>query len=202
MSSSVFLADPNSVLIADASVVIGLNASGHARRIIELTPCRILVPDNASNELAIGTRFGHDDGAQLDALVAAGLVSRVTLGGIALATYGTLIDGTYGETLDDGEAATIAVAVECGGVALLDEKKARRMCKAHFPQIVQGCTTQWLLDAVALGKATQVEAMINTLRKARMRVPPEFMDEVVALIGREAAMDCSSLPRFVRQGTV
>ncbi|WP_192355974.1 hypothetical protein [Mesorhizobium mediterraneum] len=199
MSLSAFPADLNSVLIADASVVIGLNASGHARRIIELTLCRVVVPDNAGNELAIGARFGHDDGAQLDMLVAAGLVERMALEGAALKTYEALIDGAYGETLDDGEAATIAMAVQRGGVAVLDEKKARRMCGQYFPNVVQGCTAQWLLGTVTLGRAAHVGAMINALRRGRMRVPPEFLDAVVALIGVEAAAACPSLPRFARQ---
>jgi len=199
MSSSAFPANPGSILIADASVVIGLNASGHARRILALTSSRILVPENASQELSLGAKFGHSDGAQLDQLVAEGLVERIKLGQAALGVYETLIDGTYGETLDDGEAATIAAAVELRAVAMLDEKKARRMCAQHFPDLVRGCTAQWLLDAKGLGSADHVEAMLNALRKGRMRVPPEFMSEVVTLIGVEAAGDCPSLPRVVPQ---
>lgn len=199
MSSSAFLADPDAALIADASVVIGLNASGQARRVIELIQRRVIVPDNAGNELAIGARLGHDDGAQLDALVAAGLVERLPLGGAAITTYAALIDSTYGETLDDGEAATIALAVQLGAVAVLDERKARRMCRQHFPHVVQGCTAQWLLGAAALGGGAHAEAMVNALRKGRMRVPPEFLDAVVTLIGMEAAAGCLSLPRLVRQ---
>lgn len=199
MSLSAFPADPDAALIADASVVIGLNASGEARRVIELIERRVIVPDNAGNELAIGARFGHDDGAQLDALVAAGLVERLRLEGEAVTTYTALIDSTYGETLDDGEAATIALAVQHGAVAVLDEKKARRMCGQYFPHVVLGCTAQWLLGVAALGRTAHAEAMINALRKGRMRVPPEFLDAVVTLIGAEAAAGCPSLPRLVRQ---
>ena len=202
MSSSAFPANPGSILIADASVVIGLNASGHARRILALTSSRILVPENASHELSLGAKFGHSDGAQLDQLVADGLVERIKLGQAALGVYEKLIDGTYCETLDDGEAATIAAAVELRAVAMLDEKKARRMCARHFPDLVRGCTAQWLLDAKGLGRADHVEAMLNALRKGRMRVPPEYMSEVVTLIGVEAAGDCPSLPRVVRQSAV
>ncbi|MFB9980650.1 hypothetical protein ACFSQQ_00650 [Mesorhizobium kowhaii] len=202
MSLSAFPADPDAILIADANVVIGLNASGHAGRIIELTRRRIIVPDNAGNELAIGARFGHDDGAQLEALVAEGLVERMMLDRTALATYEALIDGTHGDTLDDGEAATIAIAVRLGGVAVLDERKARRMCAQHFPAIVQGCTAQWLLGAAALGRAAHAEAMVNALQKGRMLVPSEFLNDVVALIGQEAAGACPSLPRLVRQAAI
>lgn len=199
MNSSAFPVKPGSILIADASVVIGLNASGHTRRILALTSARIIVPENASQELSLGAKFGHDDGAQLDQLVGEGLIERVTLGQAALGVYETLIDGTYGETLDDGEAATIAVATELRAVALLDEKKARRMCAQHFPDLVRGCTAQWLLDAKGLGTADHVQAILNALRKGRMRVPPEYLDDVVGLIGIEAAADCPSLPRVARQ---
>lgn len=202
MSLSAFSADPEAILIADASVVIGLNASGHAGRIVELSRSRVIVPDNAGNELAIGARFGHDDGAQLDALVAQGLVERMMLDRTALATYEALIDGTYGDTLDDGEAATIAIAVRHGGVAVLDERKARRMCAQHFPTIVQGCTAQWLLGAAALGRVAHAEAMVNALQKGRMRVPSEFLNDVLGLIGQQAAGTCPSLPRFVRQAAM
>jgi predicted nucleic acid-binding protein len=199
MSLSAFLADSSAALIADASVVIGLNASGQARRVIELVERRVIIPDNAATELEIGAQFGHDDAKQLDILVAEGLVERMQLKGLAAEMYTALIDGTYGETLDDGEAATIALAAQSAAVAVLDERKARRMCGQHFPNVVQGCTAQWLLAATALGEATQAEAMVKALRKGRMRVPTEFIDAVIALIGREAAAACSSLPRLVRQ---
>lgn len=199
MSLSAFLAEPDAVLIADTSVVIGLNASGYARRIIELTERRVFVPDNASNELAFGAQFGHDDSVQLDILLSAGLVERLTLDGPALKIYEALIDGTFGDTLDDGEAATIAIAAQRSGVAVLDERKARRMCKQHFPSVTQGCTAQWLLGAAALGRTAHAEAILNALRRGRMRVPPEFLNEVVALIGPEEAAACPSLPRLVRQ---
>jgi predicted nucleic acid-binding protein len=199
MSLSAFPADPEAALITDASVVIGLNASGQARRVIELIERRVIVPDNASNELAIGARFGHDDGARLDALVASGLVELLPLEGAAVTTYTALIDGTFGETLDDGEAATIALAVHRSAVAVLDERKARRLCSQHFPHVVQGCTAQLLLSAAALGIPGQAEAMVNALRNGRMRVPPEFVDAVVTLIGQESAAGCPSLPRLARK---
>lgn len=200
MSLSAFPADPSAVLIVDASVVIGLNASGQARRLIELIQRRVIVSDNAYNELAIGARFGHDDGARLDELIAAGLVERSALEGTAVVIYESLVDGRFGETLDDGEAATLAIAVQRGAIAVLDERKARRMCRTYFPEVLQGCTAEWLLGASGMSRAAQAKAMLNALRKARMRVPPEFIDPVVALIGSEAAATCSSLPRIVREG--
>lgn len=202
MNSSAFLADRDAVLIADASVVINLNASGHARRVVGSVPGRILVPANASMELAVGASFGHDDSRLLDELVAANIIGRIDLGSSALAIYESLIDGSRGQTLDDGEAATIAAALERRAVALLDEKKARRMCAELFPALDVGCTVQLLLNdaaTVMLGHAAQVEAMMNALQSGRMRVPPEFVDDVVGLIGPQRAAMCPSLPRVARQ---
>jgi predicted nucleic acid-binding protein len=196
---SEFRAEADGELIADASVVIGLNASGQARQILELTPARVFVPDNARRELEIGKQFGHDDSALLEDLISAGLASYVGLDGAAITVYEALIDGSFGETLDDGEASVIALASVRGAVALLDERRARRICAARFPNVVQGCTAQWLLGAHALGAEAHQSAMIDALRKGRMRVPMEFVDGVVTLIGHEAASECSSLPRTARQ---
>jgi predicted nucleic acid-binding protein len=194
-----FRAEAASELIADASVIIGLNASGHARLILELTPARVLVPDNARRELEIGKQFGHDDSDQLNELISADLVRYVTLDGSAMTAYEALIDGSLVETLDDGEAAVIALASARGAIAMLDERRARRICRAQFPRVVQGCTAQWLLEANALETEIHVRAMLGALRKGRMRVPPEFVDNVVRLIGQEAAAECPSLPRMVRR---
>lgn len=199
MTSSAFRAEPGAILVADASVVINLNASGHARRIIEASRARMLVPANASFELAVGARFGHDDGRQLDMLVADGIVERIELGPVALPLYESLIDGSRGDTLDDGEATTIAAAAEHGAVALLDEKKARRVCRALFATLILGSTAELLLDAVTLGRQVQSEAMVNALQRGRMRVPPEFVESAIALIGAEQASACPSLPRRARE---
>jgi hypothetical protein len=159
---------------------------------------RVIVTGNARNGLAIGAQFGHDDGDRLDILIAARLVERVAVEGAALTIYEALIDGTYCETLDDGEAARIAVAAQYGAVAVLDERKAKRICGQHFPNVDQGCTAQWLVQIAALGTAVRAEAMINALRLGRTRVPPEFLAAVVALVGIEAASACPSLPRLTR----
>ena len=44
------------------------------------------------------------------------------------------------ETLDDGEAATIALAIEINGMPLIDERKANNICKDNFPTLEIGCS--------------------------------------------------------------
>jgi predicted nucleic acid-binding protein len=199
MSSSAFPTNHDTVLVADASVIINLNASGYVRQIIGGIPGRWIVPANASVELEVGARFGHDDGKQLDILVAEGVANRIEMGKTVQDIYESLLDGSRGQTLDDGEAATIAVAIEHSAIALLDEKKARRMCQEQFPDLQVRCTAELLLNAAHLEQAARVEAIVNALQKGRMRVPVEFAGAIVSFIGPEQAANCLSLPRIARQ---
>jgi predicted nucleic acid-binding protein len=201
MSSSSFLTNPRASLIADASVVINLNATARAADIIKATPNPFIVTENACAELEAGVRNGHRDYAQLLELIDAGHVQRAHLGTTGLSVYESLIDGSTMRTLDDGEAATIAHAQETAGVALIDERKARTLCAASFPSLVVACTVELLMDdtiAATLGPDGQADALVSALTTARMRVPPEHLARVRAMIGAERAAACSSLPKAAR----
>jgi predicted nucleic acid-binding protein len=201
MSSSNFLTDPCVVLVADASVVINLNATGRAREIITALPNRWAVTANALAELVAGVRNGHDDARSLQALIDDGIVDLVRLGDTGSSVYETLVDGSALRTLDDGEAATIGHAHEVGGIALIDERKATNLCADRFPELLVVSTIQLLLHKAvvgALGQQGHVEAVIGALQKARMRVPPDQISRVVAIIGEESASSCMSLPKAAR----
>ena len=201
MSSSHFLPDPQSVLGTDASVVINLNATGYARAIITAFPNKWAVTANALAELVSGTRNGHDDARALQMLIDAGVVDLVGLGDIGGRVYETLIDGTALRTLDDGEAATIGYAHEVGGIALIDERKAMNLCAHMFPDLLVVPTVRLLMhESVvrALGEQAHVDAITSALQKARMRVPPDQISRVVAIIGEKSATLCMSLPKSAR----
>ena len=201
MSSSNFLTDPHSVLVTDASVVINLNATGYARAIITAFPNKWAVTANALAELVSGTRNGHDDARALQMLIDAGVVDLVGLGDIGGRVYETLIDGTALRTLDDGEAATIGYAHEVGGIALIDERKAMNLCAHMFPDLLVVPTVRLLMhESVvrALGEQAHVDAITSALQKARMRVPPDQISRVVAIIGEKNATFCMSLPKSAR----
>jgi predicted nucleic acid-binding protein len=202
MSSSSFLTNPRASLIADASVVINLNATARAAEIIKAVPNPFIVTDNACAELEAGIRNGHRDHAHLLELIDAGVVRRASLGNAVTIVYESLIDGSTLRTLDDGEAATIAHAQEIGGVALIDERKARTLCTASFPLLQIASTVELLMhDAVAgaIGADGQVEALMNALTNARMRVPAEHIGKLTAIIGAERAASCFSLPKHIRE---
>lgn len=202
MSSSSFLSNPRVVLVADASVVINLNATGRADDIIRALNKQLAVTENACAELEAGLRNGHRDYEQLLELIDAGMVRRVPLGKASMPFYEALIDGSAKGTLDDGEAATIAYAMEIGGAALIDERKARSLCASSFPGLVVPCAVELMMhDAVAaaIGAQGQADALASALKKARMRVPPEHLARVRSMIGPERAAICTSLPKAMRE---
>ena len=202
MSSSSFLSNPRISLIADASVVINLNATARAADIIKAIPNPFFVTDNACAELEAGARNGYRDHAQLIELINAGFVRRASLGKASRPVYEALIDGSTVRTLDDGEAATIAHAQEISGAALIDERKARTLCANSFPGLVVVCTAELLMHdaiAAALGAQGQADALARALTTARMRVPPEHLDKVRSMIGAERAAACNSLPKATRE---
>jgi predicted nucleic acid-binding protein len=201
MSLSSFLTDSETVIVADASVIINLNATGQAPGIIRAIPNPFLVTDNAFAELAGGLRNGHSDAEKLQALIEHGLVRCVSLGDNGTPIYESLIEGSALRTLDDGEAATIGYAYEAGGVAMIDERKALKLCAESFPELAVACTAELLVhEAIehALGRQKQIEAVFAALRDARMRVPPAQISKIVSLIGDERATKCNSLPKAAR----
>ena len=202
MNSSSFPLSPHIALIADASVVINLNATDRAADIIKALGSPFFVTENASAELANGSTKGHRDYDRLHELIDTGFVRTLSMQSTGLRIYESLIEGSTAVTLDDGEAATIACAHEISGIALIDERKARAICRTSFPKLPVLCTAELLIhDLVAdgLGGGGQVDALVKALTVARMRVPPELVVSVTHLIGSEWASKCPSLPKSARQ---
>lgn len=196
-----FLPDAWREVVADTSAVINLNATGHATEILEIFPSAPAITISVRAELrAAGDRGRHDFGS-LEELAFAGSL-RVVGVGAGAAIYQSLIEGKARETLDDGEAATIARAAAYGCSALIDDRKARRICSERFSDIPILYSVDLLLHHCVrnvLGEQGQTEAIFRALRDARMRVPFKRLPEVVALIGKDRAAACPSLPKSVRQ---
>jgi predicted nucleic acid-binding protein len=173
-----------------------------AAEILRALPTVLSVTENALDELKAGKRNGHRDADQLESLIGQGLTQLIAVGPQSAGIYESLIEGSTARTLDDGEAATIACATECGGVAIIDEKKARSICVANFPLLPIATTVDVLLHesvVSAIGPDGHVDALFRALRDARMRVVPEQLLEVVTLLGEERASLCKSLPKIVRE---
>ena len=189
-------------VVLDTSVVIKLNATGCSGTILRALPNRCLVVEQVSLELQIGRRTGRGDADALAMLIEQKLVEHTQLGDTGMHHFATLVSGSAAETLDDGEAGTIACALEQGAVALVDERKAIRICAERFPSLGIGCTVDVLAQRhvqAALGGGL-ADAVFNALDRGRMRVPDHHGQWVVDLIGRVRAAGCRSLPRRLRMG--
>jgi len=201
MGSLTFLTDISAPLVADTSVVINLIATGCAPAIVRALPSRLVVVDVVPAELDTGRRHGRHNFDCLNELVDVGLVEIVSLGDVATQYFTELVIGPAAATLDDGEAATIAYAVEKAGTALIDERKATRICADRFPVLRIGCTVDILVHPEVqfhLGIERLAEAVFSALQNGRMRVFPRHLERIVGLIGYERAARCQSLPRSVR----
>jgi predicted nucleic acid-binding protein len=188
-------------LVVDASVVINLNASGSAAAILRAVPNLVLVVDVVTDELRTATRSSRNDAALLASLVAERLIAEASIEDLKQDHFERLVLGDDADTLDDGEAATIAYAVEKQAVAVIDERKAKRICRARFAQLHVASTIDLIgLDVVAsaLGPRLHAEAVFKALIDGRMRVLLEHLDWVVRLIGIERAAQCLSLPAHIR----
>ncbi len=195
------LTDSTLPVVADTSVVINLNATGYSAAILDALPNRFLVVEEASFELEVDSRTGRNDAEALSALVAQGGVRLVRLRDAGTQHFISLVSGPANQTLDDGEAATIAYALEHGATALIDERKAIRICAERFGELSTGCTIDiFAQDDVQriLTRDTLADAVFNALYKGRMRVPMHYVEWVVNLIGKERAAQCRSLPASVR----
>lgn len=199
MSFSNSLDNHASVLVADASVIINLNATKQAPQIIKALPSSLVITDNAWLEIESGRAYGHLDADSLNELERSGLVCRVSLDDQALDIYESLIDGRAAKTLDDGEAATISFAVTTHAVALIDERKARSLCSQTFPSLEFASTTDVLMHPAilkSLGADARHDAIFNALVDARMRVPSQQVEAVKHLIGPHKVKRCTSLPKL------
>ena len=195
------LTDSALSVVADTSVVINLNATGHPEAILDALPNRFLVVEEVSFELEVDSRTGRNDAETLSALVAQGSVELVRLGDAGIQHFISLVSGPANQTLDDGEAATIAYALEHGATALIDERKAIRICAERFGELSTGCTVDiFAQDDVQriLTCDTLADAVFNALHQGRMRVPMHYVEWVVNLISKERAAQCRSLPASVR----
>ncbi|MCM2438499.1 DNA-binding protein [Agrobacterium vitis] len=193
-SSLIDIADP---LVLDTSVLINLHACKHGERILTAIPNDIVVPEIVAGELEHETSRRNGEHSFLHGLVTGGIVTLANITDVEYEIFHELTSTS--PSLDDGEAATIAVAASRCLLPVIDERKGRTragiLMKARPPG--------WSLDlfchptAIAdLGDQPAVEALYLALRDGRMRIPSERADDVIALIGLERSRSCTCLPGY------
>lgn len=184
-------------LVLDASSGLNLLGTGCAAEILRVLPHELVVTEGAFNEIERDPLSGAPGSVVLEQLMAAGLVSVVRLSEPAYNRYLSLVGAPSPDGLDDGEAATVAHAVDVGAVPVLDERKATRIAGFLCP-LTPVCS----LDLIAhpfmleqLGETAVANAVYSALLHARMRVPEAFRPWVLSLVGAERLTACSSIPK-------
>lgn len=193
-SSPIDIADP---LILDTSVLINLHACKYGERILASLPNDVVVSEIVAGELEHVTSRQNGEHRFLHDLVMGGIVTLATMTDAEYEIFHEL--ASTSPSLDDGEAATIAIAAARHFLPVIDERRGRSRATA----LMKARTPGWSLDlfrhptAIAvLGDQPALEALYLALRDGRMRIPAESADNVIALIGMERSRDCTCLPGY------
>lgn len=192
---------PEPPFVADASVWINFLASSHAVDVLRAFSGPTIIPNIVLGELERGRDKGRSTHAGIKPLIAAGYVTAIDLPEEAEDVYLSLVAGRASQTLDDGEAATLALALHLGATALIDERKAISIAATRFPVLTVATTTDLLLSAqvrTVLNADQLADVLFASLMEARMRVPDHLLDEVCACLGADRTQRCLSLPARVR----
>lgn len=196
------LAERHATLVLDASVLINLLGTGRAADLVRCLGVEVLAVEEAAREVEEDPSDGGPGAVALERLASAGLLRVVRLGPGPLGTYQDLAAGVgVGVVLGEGEAATIAYALHSGATAVLDDKQATRVARGLLSSEPPLCTLDLLASPrveAALGRAGATDAMYEALVRAQIRVPAEFKEWLIAMVGRERLRGCPSVsPRWL-----
>lgn len=156
----------------------------------------IIMDEHAMREVIYDPTTGASGTQALAALTTAGLITQSRLNTQAYEVFLELTGASPPSDLDDGEAATIATALQAHAVAVIDERKARRVIAAQQRSLALLHTIDLLsADPVteALTQQDLAEAVYSALRNARMRVPDECLAWVVSVVGDARIRTCPSI---------
>lgn len=197
MTSSSSLNDIRQPLVLDTSVLINLHACTYGEKVLQALPNDIVIPSTVAEELEKETSRNGGERSFLASMAEKKTLTVTDLTDDEYELFGNLVAGP--PSLDDGEAATIAIAATRAFHPVIDERKGRA-CAAAPPLSLQPSWSLDLLDhpgvVQSLGDQAVQDAIYLALRDGRMRIPAECSDAVIAKIGLRRALDCSSLPGF------
>jgi len=176
-------------------VLINLHASSFGEQVLTAIPNKIVIPDIVVRELNHETSYANGENGFIKRLILQNVVRIVELDNAAYQIFDMLIQSPG--SLDDGEAATIAVAASRGFIPVIDERKGR----ARATSLMDGRAPAWSLDLlvhpsvqVALPNGGHIEAVHLALREGRMRIDEGHCGSVAEMIGLDRAINCTSLP--------
>jgi hypothetical protein len=169
-------------------------------QVLRAIPNEIVLPETVVAELNHETSYANGENGFIQRLISENVVKVVQMDDAAARLFEMMIRSPG--SLDDGEAATIAVAVSQGFIPIVDERKGRGRAQS----LMNGQAPAWSLDLL-VHPAVQsklvgdgyIEAVYLALRKGRMRIDEERCEAVARLIGFERALACNSFPGFKKR---
>jgi len=198
ISSPSRLNDDHQILILDASVAINLLATARPADVLRLLGRKVIVDELALQEVIQDPSSKRSGRLAFDELRDDGLVNYGRLSDAGYATFLELTGASPPDDLDDGEAATIAHAIDIMAVPVIDERKAIRISRVRNPGMVVLHTLDLLACPEVIAGLPNIEIgdlVYNTLQSARMRVQELFYQWVVTTLGSDHAANCPSLSR-------
>jgi predicted nucleic acid-binding protein len=183
-------------LVIDASVLINLLGCGAVEEVLRALPAVVLIERRTLAEVLRDPSRELPARAQRERLIEQRLLRVLQLEGDAVGRFLDLVAAPH--ELDDGEAATIACALELNAVAVLDERKARRIVREQFSTLTLSSTAglfRTLLEQERMDNTRVRGLLLAAIQRARMSVPAEEIDWVIGLLGPETAGQCPSIRR-------
>lgn len=195
------LTDEHHELAIDASVLINLLGSGEAEAVLLAVARPIIIASAAYREVKRDPFTGMDAAGIMSTLEDRGLIIRCDLDADGTAHMLDLVSAPGSDALDDGEAATIALATCRRCCVVIDEVRGRRIA-ARIPidggilgtLDILGCQTV----EQTLGITRFRAAILNAARASRMRFPVEYGAWAEALLGEEQARTLPGLRAYYR----
>lgn len=183
--------------VLDASAAISLLGSGMAVEFLkDLGPLELTIVRNTAAEVL--THPIDNSKSPLDVLEALGYLRIVEPSEETTILAVELITAPEPDDLGDGESFAIAHASIARGTVVLDDKKARRICSARFPQVSIADSIQLFRHPLQpLNPDRSRLALESALRTARMHVLEKDFDWVKALLGQDVDL-FPSLRRLAR----
>ncbi|MFO1434498.1 MAG: hypothetical protein U1F76_31195 [Candidatus Competibacteraceae bacterium] len=185
--------------VLDASVIISFLGSGAAERLLSALPGPVLMADWTFREVLRDPSSRIPPLSLRQALADTGLLEIRALDDTQIQLYLELTSAENKYRLDDGEAATVALAVGCGAIPVLDEDKARRAYRSRFPGGLLESTAglfRRLNEGHRLPPDELRTVLYQALHQARMHVVREEKEWVLLTLGLELARQCRSLGRY------
>lgn len=159
----------SNLLFLDACCLLNLYATTYIERILRALPTKFAVAELVADESLFVLRSGADKAGEeremvyLRPLIAAKLLRIVSLDARQMPTF-----VNQAVELEDGEAASCALALHDGGAIATDERKVFRVMRERAPHI-QLCTTTEIIRAWAEKEHPSKAILIEILTNVRIR---------------------------------